>query len=211
MLRYLAAALLIASFGTIAFAEDTTSALINQALDKQTKLALNNLLPQAMEIIEKQTGVPMKADPAVWDLLPWGRDTNINATIENQTLREALEAITRKLGLRFEVKNDAVVLEPIPALRRLARRSTVQELGALDALWGTTLDKSGAMSLKQLLDAIDARLAAVKAAYVIERPAGENVRMDAEVNVPRNASLLEALEIMVKQTNATWYPWGTRI
>src|SRR5437016_9577702 len=70
-----AATLLIASlsiqlFGRPALAEDTTSALINQALDKQTKLALSNLLPQAMEVIEKQTGVPMKADPAVWDLIP---------------------------------------------------------------------------------------------------------------------------------------------
>src|SRR5258706_6906959 len=211
MFRHLAAALLIISIGAFAFAEDTTSALINQALDKQTNLALKNLLPQVMENIEKQTGVPMKADPAVWDLLPWGRDTNINAKIENQTLREALEAITRKLGLQFDVKNDAVMLEPIPALRRLARRSTVQELSGLDALRGLTLDKNGAMSLKQLLDAIDAKLASAKAQYVIERPTSENVHMESEVNIPRNASLLDALELMAKQTNATWYPWGRSV
>src|SRR5258708_26609135 len=110
MCRQFAAAIVLTCLCIPALAEDTTSALINQALDKQTKLALNNLLPQAMDVIEKQTGVPMKADPAVWDLLPWGRDTNINAKIENQTLREALDAITRKLGLQFDVKNDAVVL-----------------------------------------------------------------------------------------------------
>ena len=190
MFRPFVAFLVVLCFSTAAFAEDTTSALINQALDKQIKLSLNNLLPQAMELIEKQTGVPMKADPAVWDLLPWGRDTNINAKIENQTLREALEAITRKLGLGFQVKNEALVLEPIPALRRLARRSTVQELNCLDTLWSLTLDQSGAMTLKQLLDAIDARLAAAKSPYVVERPAGESVRMDVEVNVPRNSSLL---------------------
>src|SRR5437879_6575623 len=128
MFRNFILVLLFLSVATPLLADDTHSALINQALDKQSKLTLDNLLPQAMEIIEKQTGVPMKADPAVWELLPWGRDTNIKAKIEGQTLREALEAITRKLGLQFDVKNDAVMLEPIPALRRLARRSTVQEL-----------------------------------------------------------------------------------
>ena len=76
------AVLLVFSLVIPVFADDTTSALINQALDKQSKLTLNHLLPQAMEIIEKQTGVPMKADPAVWDLLPWGQGTNINAKIE---------------------------------------------------------------------------------------------------------------------------------
>src|SRR5881227_844532 len=101
MFRRLAALLLTWSIVTatplLGRADDDTPALINQ-------------LPQAMTLIEQKTGVSMKADPAVWDLLPWGRDTNINATIANQTLREALEAITRKLGLRYEVREGAVVL-----------------------------------------------------------------------------------------------------
>src|SRR5476649_2899447 len=35
--------------------------------------------------------------------------------------------------------------------------------------------------------------------------AGDVVRMDAIVNVTRNSTLLDALEEMTKQTNATWY------
>lgn len=211
MLRSLPASLLILFLTLAAGADDTTSALINQALDKPTKLTLNNLLPQAMEMIQKQTDVPIKADPAVWELLPWGRDTNINATIDNQTLRQALEAITRKLGLRFEIKNEALILEPIPALRRLARRSTASELAALEVLQKEMLPTSGTLSVKALLDAVDAQLATIKSPYVVDRPAAELVPMSTEVNVARNSTLLDALEAMDKQSNATWYPWGKTV
>ncbi len=210
MFRHIAIAAFL-FISTVTFAQDDTSALINQALDKQIELKLNNLLPQAMDVIEKKTGVPIKADPAVWDLLPWGRETNINATIANQTLRDALDALTRKLGLRYEVREGAVTLEPIPALRRLSRRSTVQELGCLDALSTTPFDQAGQLTVKQLLDAVDAKLAAGKSIYAIDRPNGEIVRMDAPVNVARNATLMDALEAMVKQSNATWYPWGKTV
>src|SRR5436305_13776241 len=75
-----------------------TSALINKALDTQQKLELDTTLPQAMTQIGSMTGVRIEADPAVWDLLPWGEQTNITAKIENHTLRDALAAITQKLG-----------------------------------------------------------------------------------------------------------------
>src|SRR3954471_6816769 len=111
-----------------------TSALINKALDTQQKLELDTTLPQAMTQIGSMTGVRIEADPAVWDLLPWGEQTNITAKIENHTLREALSAITLKLGLEYALTDEAVELRPMPALRRLGRRSTVQELAALDLL-----------------------------------------------------------------------------
>jgi len=111
-----------------------SAALINQALDRQTKLNITGTLPDAMQQIAKQTGVPIEADPAVWDLLPWGKDTEVRATIENQTLRQALEAITRKLGLTFVLRAEAIELQPMPALRRLGEKSTVSELQVLDAL-----------------------------------------------------------------------------
>ena len=165
----------------------------------------------SMEKIQKQTDVPIKADPAVWDLLPWGRDTNINATIDNQTLRQALEAITRKLGLRFEVKGEALILEPMPALRRLARRSTAQELAALETLQKEMLPADGTMTLKAMLDAVDNQLKATGSSFAIDRPAVDLVPLTANVNIARNGTLLDALEAMVKQTNATWYPWGKTI
>src|SRR3954471_13126574 len=74
----------------LARAQASSSALINQALDKQAKIDLNTVLPQAMKQISDQTGVPLQADPSVWETLPWGEQTNVTAKIENSTLREAL-------------------------------------------------------------------------------------------------------------------------
>src|SRR5687768_4466831 len=116
-----------------------TSALINEALDKLVKLDLDTTLPVAMRAIGEQTGVTIEASPAVWELLPWGEQTQIKAKIEGQTLREALDAITRKLGLRFALREHVVQLQPMPALARLGRRSTVQELQALDLLASTPM------------------------------------------------------------------------
>ncbi len=207
----LALSLFVLFISSIAQAEDTTSALINQALDKPQKLTINGLLPQAMEHIQQQSGVPMKADPAVWDLLPWGRDTNIHATIDNQTLRQALEAITQKLGLQFDVKSEALVLEPIPALRRLARRSTAQELACLEVLSKQPFPTSGTLTLKAMLDAVDKQLKAANPDYAVDPPAVDSALMSATVNIARNSTLLDALETMVKQTTATWYPWGKTV
>jgi hypothetical protein len=213
-IRFLFAVLLgIAFLGFVVptHGDDETSALINQQLDKQIKLTLDDLLPQAVDKITEQTGVPVKADPSVWELLPWGRDTNIKAKIENQTLREALDAMTRKLGLKWEVRDNAVMIEPMRALRRLARRATIQELGCLDALMGLQFDQAGTFTIKQLLDAVDAKLAAGKFPYVVERPSADTVPMDAKVEIPRNCTLMHGLEKMATDTPVTWYPWSKSV
>ena len=62
-----------------------TSALINKQLDSLQNLKLDSTLPDAMQQIGNQTGVRLEADPAVWDLLPWGEQTEIKANIQNRT------------------------------------------------------------------------------------------------------------------------------
>src|SRR5690554_220494 len=84
----LAVALVILATAAPLWGQDR-AALINEQMDKLVELEINATLPEAMEVIADTTGVPIKADPTVWDLLPWGQQTNINATIKNQTLRQA--------------------------------------------------------------------------------------------------------------------------
>lgn len=186
-----------------------TSALINDALDKPVKLDLNTVLPEAMRAIGKNTGVRIEAAPAVWELLPWGDQTNVTAKIENVTLRDALEAITRKLGLTYALKDEALELRPMPALARLGRRSTVQELQALDFLASTPakLDTEK-LTVRQLIEAVDSKLE--KTQFAVESRPGDVVQ-DQVIAVPRNATLMEALESIAKETRATWYPWGKSI
>jgi hypothetical protein len=194
-----------------AFAQDS-SALINEALDKQVKLDLKETLPQAVSQIRTETGVPLHVAPGVYDLLPWGEQTNITARIENQTLRQALAALTQKLGLTFDVREEQVVLEPLPALARLGRRATVQELSALDLLGATPLDlKADRVTEKQLASAIDEKLQSQKGSFAIDNRPGDTVVLDQSIAVPRNATLMDALNAIVHQTRATWYPWGSSI
>lgn len=192
-----------------------SSALINEALDKQVDLDLNAVLPGAIRTIEDKTGVPIRPDPIVWDLLPWGEQTNLTARIQNQTLRQALSAITQKLGLTYHLAPEAVVIEPMPALRRLGRRSTVQELQALDLLASKPMPQpagaaTGVQKVQNVLTAIDVQLDAQKTPFAIENRLPTELR-NAQVDVPRNATMLDALEAIVKQTRATWYPWGKSI
>jgi hypothetical protein len=209
--RLFTVALLLCTSATIALAQNT-SALINEALDKLVKLDLDTTLPVAMRAIGEQTGVTIEAAPAVWDLLPWGEQTQIKAKIEGQTLRDALDAITRKLGLRFVLKEHVVQLQPMPALARLARRSTVQELNALDLLASNPLNLgTDRPMVGQVLEAVDNKLVELKSPFAIENRAGTAARADQQVFVPRNATMMDALESIVAETKATWYPWGKSI
>ena len=203
--------LLIALFTSYSARASETSALINDALDRQVNLDLDGFLPDVMKGIEDRTSVPIRADPLVWELLPWGQQTKVTAKIQNQTLRQSLAAITQKLGLRLKLADEAVLLEPMPGLRRLGRRSTVQELQSLDILASTPMPPvTDAGSIRSVLTAIDLRLDAMQAPLAIED------RLDVEtrgkiLNLPRGATMMDALEQIAKQTRGTWYPWGKTI
>jgi hypothetical protein len=189
-----------------------SSALINEALDKQVALDLNGTLPVAMRAIGEKTGVTIEAAPVVWDLLPWGEQTNITAKIEGQTLRDALEAITRKLGLVFVVKEHVVELQPMPALRRLGRRATVRELQVLDALASNPANLGTEQpTVRQVVELVDKRLVELKSQFAVENRPGNAAPQDQQVFVARNATLMDALESLTKSTSLTWYPWDKSI
>jgi len=87
----------------------------------------------------------------------------------------------------------------------------VQELAALDLLASTPLkpdaERTGVLAL---LGAIDARLATIGDTYAIENRAFGPTQ-DVPVFCPRNATLEGALESIVKDTAATWFPSGRGI
>ena len=210
MRRLLLAALLLC-FATAAsaFAQQKTSALINEELDKLDNFELSGTLPQAIKTIVNKTGIPIEVTPQTYDLLPWGEQTTINAKIANQTRRKALEAITRKLGLTIELRDEAIEVQPLPALRRLGRRATVEELGVLDLLARTELKlEAERPTVKQILAAVDDRLDELKSPFAVETRVFADAVVNAPVAVARNATLLAALEAIPQATDATWYPWG---
>jgi hypothetical protein len=209
-----------------AFAQ-STAALINEELDRPARLELAGPLDKVVQQIVDTTGLPLRLREDVADVLPYGRATPIRAKIENLSLRQALGAITGKLGLTFSVEGEQVLIYPMPALLRLDRAAGVNELNTLDVLRGTNLDlgndaASRRTSYRELLVLIDKRLQAVDEErrkknepapqIYIENRIGSAVRDDREVILPAGAvSIYTALEEIVRQTPATWYPWDNAV
>lgn len=197
---------------SITFAQTgPTSALINEALDQNVKLELNTTLGQAMNAIADKTGVRVEAEKAVWELLPWGEQTNVTANIDNTPLRTALDAIARKLGLSAVLTEKTVELRPLPALKRLGRRATLDELQALDLLASTPLrTTSESTKAKDLFATIDSQLATTSKTFVLENRVGLEIN-ERTVSIRRGATLLDALDLVDAQTEATWHPSGRTI
>ena len=194
---------------------DDSSALINEALDKVVTIEVNGVLPQVMKKITDQTSVPIEVPQRVYDLLPWGEQTNIKATIKNQTLRQTLTALTRKLGLTYELGPQSVKLLPRAPLDRLGRRATLQELETMDLLDSTQFDQTPPpgkpTTVQWVIDAVDKKLASEKSPVTIEFRPGDKVKPDQVVNIPRNSNLNDAMKELSKQTDLTWYPWGQHV
>ena len=170
MRRILPACALVLLFASFTSAQKS-SALINEAMDKLYALNVekNTPLQQVLKKITDDTAVPIQVTGETWDLLPYGEGTALTVKIENQTLRGGLTAIARSLGLVVEVKEEVVQLVPMPALKRLGKRASVDELKALDLLARTPLELKGdRVSVKELLNAIDSKLSD-KGLYVENR------------------------------------------
>jgi hypothetical protein len=208
------AALLVSIITAVCHADDS-SALINEALDKIVTIEVNGALPQVMKKITDQTAVPIEIPQHVYDLLPWGEQTNIKATIKNQTLRQALTALTRKLGLVWELGPQAVKLMPRIPLDRLGRRATLGELQGMDLIDNTPLDQTPGpgkpATIQWVISAIDQKLAELKSPIAVEFRPGDKIKGTDIINLPRNATLNDALKELSKQTDLTWYPWGQNI
>ena len=71
-------------------------------VDQPFELTLKDTpLPQALKQIGNATGVRIEPTESVYNLLPWGEQTTINAKISNQSLRDALTAGQNEFGIGF--------------------------------------------------------------------------------------------------------------
>ncbi len=200
-----------------------SSALISEQLDQLIKLDLNKTpLPQVFRTIESQTGVPIRVTDDVYDILPWGAQTPITASLDRLKLRDALDAIGSKSGLQFELRDEYVECSPQPPLRRLGRRATLEELRTLDIVRSRPLSKaSPASTLAELARVIDDELLAFErgdakqgkgAHIVLEVRSIPTIDLaKSTVSLPRGATLETALNVFDQQSPLTWYPWGDSI
>jgi len=197
-------------FPAICFAgpETSSSALTSETMDHQlSSLDVQGGLLDVMKAVEMQSGVRLEAGPAVWEALPWGQDTSLTVHVQHTTLRQALDSITRHLGLTYRLGDEAVLLSPSPALARIGRRATLDEIGILELLASQPIKlDSTEVTVDTMLAAVDARLTELKSVFAIQR---RPTKFEpASIHIARNATMMEALEEVSAQTDATWYPWG---
>ncbi len=176
--------------------ENELSVLILQSLDQKTRLMVENApIRQALTALSDSTGIPIAISDETLAFLPYGSQTMLSARIEDQPLRVSLEAILRPAGLRFEVRADRVEVTPAPALRRLCRRATWEELELLEQLHARPWSPEFAASLPyRFLD-------------MPERDAEANRRILlelAEAVGPGPAA--EVLELACERHGWTWRP-----
>ena len=117
--------------------------LIEAALDQAVQLDIQDTpIEQAFETVAAETGVVVSIAPEALDLLPYGANTKVDARMQSIPLREGLAHLTAPLGLRFEVRAREIEVLPTPALSRIGRRATWDELDTLAWLHGLEFIKA---------------------------------------------------------------------
>ena len=185
------------------------SGAIDQALDQTLPpFEFHGAIADALARLSSQTNLRITATQSVWDILPWGQDTVVRINVRNATVRQALDRITRRIGLTYIVGADGVTLEPMPALARMGRRATTNDLLLLDALAGAQAELRPDTTVHDLVSIVDRRLYFLHSPYAVDNRAFDSSTDGQTLSIPRNATLLDALEQLPQQTDATWYPNG---
>ncbi|MEM1011545.1 MAG: hypothetical protein AAGI46_04910 [Planctomycetota bacterium] len=199
-----------------------SEATINRLLDGDAALTVSNRpLPEVLAEITRQTNVPFQVPDETWHTLPYGMETPISVSVTATPLRQTIAAIAQRLGLQYVARDGRVEMLPLPSLRRVGRRTTVEEVAMLDLLSGLRLDLvEDRPTVAQLLEAVDLALEEVDSAaqeagrtqpgYVVDNRLPDMLR-ERPVFVSRDATLASAMEAIAQQTAATWYPDSAKL
>jgi hypothetical protein len=188
------------------------SAAINQALDQPLPpFRSHEKISATLVHLSGQTGVHITAAESAWDALPYGPDTVLTVNMRNVTLRQALDRIARRVGLIYTIGADGVILEPTPPLARMGHRASMEDLALLDLLAGAPADLPPDTTVHDLVRVVDRRLFYLHQPYAIQDRAFDPANDGQPLSIPRNATLMDALEQIPQQTDATWYPSGSRL
>ena len=197
---------------------------VTRAADERLDLSMTDAaVPDVLARISKVSNLKVDISAGTYELLPWGRQTTLpKVEFVNQTVGDALATIAQRLGLTVRLEPDGAELLPMPALARLGRTSTLDELATLDLLSRTPLGGgTGRTTVRKLVEAVDAALSAADAEAKSSGHPSPKVDLEyripdaaedgAAIYIPRRASAAEALEALDRQTRVTWLPRGKTV
>ncbi|HEY3245406.1 MAG TPA: hypothetical protein VGM03_18850 [Phycisphaerae bacterium] len=177
-------------------------ALVQQALDQPMHVAITDTrVTDAFQTIERESGVKINIDQDCLEMLPYGAETKVNAELRNIPLRQGLGALLASLGMSFEIRDHGLEVVPMPALARLGRRATFDELKVLGTLSDTRWVPGGA-GLETFRDRIQFNQVPEKDpwAALLERVQRVGAGKASEV-----------LTLACKSLGWVWYPSGHQI
>ena len=181
---------------------DDLRALLEEALDQATSLEIENRpLTEAFDEIVRNTGVQVSIAQDTLDLLPYGRNTRLTARIHNISLREGLLQMTAPLGLTFDVHARGIELVPTPALARIGRRATWDELETLAELHAQGPGKVPA----------DVETLMGQLRFQIDQATDPADEFKSALQSVEAQCSDEALTLACQSLDWTWYPSGDHI
>lgn len=185
-----------------ASADEDIRPLIEEALDQAVQLDIQDTpIEQAFQTVAAETGVIVTVRPEALDLLPYGANTKVDVRMQNIPLREGLVHLTVPLGLRFEVAPRGIEVLPTPALSRLGRRATWDELDTLAWLHGLEFIKDPS-TVERLAERLQFQVGGIDDGWA--------PLADATLRVGAGPGD-QVLTLACNSLDWTWYPKGKQI
>ena len=179
------------------------------ALDKPVDLEVTDApIGEVFRRLTQATGVKFLIGDDVFACLPYGSQTRLAVKLKNVTLRNALSPMLAPQAMEWIIEADAVRILPTPALLRMTRRATYDELRILGKIHSTKVlptDQAGPV-IDQLRKAVGNKDLDVVFHVETDRPGAQK---RAERALPCTASAW--LDMLSHGRGWTWYLWGDDI
>ena len=179
------------------------------ALDKPVELEADGMpIGQVFQRLGDLTGVKFVIDPEVYACLPYGELTGLKVKLPSGSLRENLSPMLALVAMEWGVHGEGVRITPAPALMRMTRRATKEELAVLGRILSVKMQPTAAAGsvIDQLRKATgDADLKLFF--HGVEEIAVLSAR--AERVLP--ATTATWLDMFCHGKGLTWYLWGDDI
>ncbi|MCB9851336.1 MAG: hypothetical protein H6817_11605 [Phycisphaerales bacterium] len=195
----LAAAVVSAGFG------DEDRILIEQSLDRPVTLSIKDEpLADAFRTIAEKSGVGVSIGPDTMALLPYGEATRVSLSSQNDRLRDGLTALCNTIGMEYFVTDSGIEIVPSPALYRLGRPISWEELSTLSKLMSTHWTGDDDDEYKDIRDQI--RFDGVNGELNDNRK-----QLGKLVEDSGAGSAAAVLDRACAAMNCTWIPWADEI
>lgn len=193
----------------LAAAPPRSTASIQVALDKTVDLEVaDSPIPDVFQRLTEATGVRFLIGEDVYDCLPYGEQTRLAVKLPKVTLRKALSPMLYPMAMEWTIERDAVRILPAPALLRMNRRATYEELKTLGKMLSVRLqatEKEGGV-LEQLR-----KVAENKELNLVFHVKGERDEAMARAERALPGSAAAWLDALCHGQGWTWYLWGDSI